>query len=116
MAFIRAKTQNINGKTVTNGSHYNLDQAPASVKICFGAKVMLTGWNACPEWGLFHGAIGTVEDIVFDEGNSPNHYKLLLSVLCNFQQFPHNQNFFLFQPFKSNATRLVANVKENICP
>ena len=87
VAFIRANTQNINGKTVTNGSHYNPDRAPASVKICIGAKVMLTGWNACPEWGLFHGAIGTVHDIVFDDGDSPNHYKLPLYVLCNFQQY-----------------------------
>ena len=51
------------------------------------AKVPLTGWNARPEWGLFYSIIGTIKDIVFLDGESPNSGDFPSYVLVDFPQY-----------------------------
>lgn len=48
------------------------------IKICVGAKVCLQGRNFCPRWGLYNGAIGTVEEMHFEKtetGEDPDPNK-----------------------------------------
>ena len=53
---------------------------------CFsrGCKVSIKGKNFCPLIGLYNGAIGTVKEIVFKQGDNPNTGKLPLYVAVDF--------------------------------
>jgi hypothetical protein len=53
---------------------------------CFsrGCKVSIKGKNFCPLLGLYNGAIGTVHEIVYKKGESPNTGNLPLYVAVNF--------------------------------
>lgn len=75
------------GLVVRNDHHYDPDRNPPYTLICILSKVQLTGWNGYPLWGLYHGAFGTVIDIVFEEGHSPNEDDLPVYVLCDFPQY-----------------------------
>ena len=57
---------------------------PASVSICIGSRVELTGKNLNPAWGLFNGSMGIVVDIVFEDNKTPNNGDLPQYVLVNF--------------------------------
>ena len=72
------------GRVVSLNSHYDTDRHPSSVLLIMDAKVQLTGWNAKPEWGLFHSSIGTIKDIVFTDGESPNSGDFPSYVLVDF--------------------------------
>ena len=55
--------------------------------LCVGAKVAIFGINYVPELGLYNGARGTLVDIVYDEGQTPNskeNYHLPKYVVVNF--------------------------------
>ena len=71
----------VNGKGVK--SHFDGDIAPASL-LCVGAKVALNNRNYRPSWGLHNGACGTVEEIVFNAGENPNHGALPKYVVVEF--------------------------------
>jgi hypothetical protein len=49
------------------------------------AMVEITNMNIEPKWGLFNGAIGTVVDIIFGQGENPNegHLPTVLSWTSN---------------------------------
>jgi len=53
---------------------------------CFsrGCKVSIKGKNFCPLLGLYNGAIGTVHEIVYKKGESPNTGNLPLYVAVDF--------------------------------
>jgi hypothetical protein len=40
--------------------------------LCRDAMVEIKKVNIEPKWGLFNGAIGTVVDIIFRQGENPN--------------------------------------------
>ena len=57
-----------------------------------GCKVSLVGVNIKPEWGLYHGSIGTVLDIVYKNTTGPHTKgkaidKLPEYVLVDFPQY-----------------------------
>lgn len=122
VAFIRADTQNHKGRKVTNARHYDPDRTPASVKLCIGAPAMLTGWNPIPEWGLFHGSIGMVKDIVFEDGKSPNHYDLPLYIMCDFPQYcgpsisPEHPKLVPIPTFQTRCNELSCNCQRKYVP
>lgn len=87
VALIRAKTVSKRGNIVINIGHYDRDRVPSSTFICKDANVLLTGWNPEPSWGLYHGTMGTVKDIVFASGENPNHGDRPKYVLCDFPQY-----------------------------
>jgi len=63
---------------------------------CFsrGCKVSIKGRNFCPTLGLYNGAIGTVREIVFKKGESPNSGNLPLYVAVDFPNYiGHHKNF-----------------------
>jgi len=68
-------------------SHFNNEQTPLSTNIFHGARVSIRGRNFVPEWGLFNGAIGTVDEIVFKDDESPNDNNLPLYVAVHFENY-----------------------------
>ena len=63
---------------------------------CFsrGCKVSIKGRNFCPLLGLYNGAIGTVKDIVFKKGETPNTGHLPLYVAVEFPSYlGHYKNY-----------------------
>jgi hypothetical protein len=67
--------------------HLTSDNAPVSALICIGALVSICGRNFWPKWGLHNGALGTVMEIVFAKGQSPNNGELPLYVVVNFKTY-----------------------------
>ena len=87
VAIIRAHTtstqQNIRGCN----KHYDGARHPPITCFAIGSTIQITGYNAQPKWGLYHGSIGTVIDIVFYHGQNPNLGHQPKYVLCDFPQY-----------------------------
>jgi hypothetical protein len=66
--------------------HFDDDPPDASLMF-IGAKVCVQGKNFWPQWGLFNGACGTVEEIVFEKGKNPNKGDHPKYVVVNFPQY-----------------------------
>ena len=64
VAIIKAIIQRSCGYKLSN--HYDEDRIPQSTMFCVGCRVLIVGVNIKPEWGLYHGSIGTVLDIVYE--------------------------------------------------
>ena len=75
------------GRVLSLNSHYDSERTPSRTLLIKGAKVQLTGWNAKPDWGLFHSSIGEIVDIVFRDGESPNSGDFPSYVLVDFPQY-----------------------------
>jgi PIF1-like helicase len=67
-------------------SHFDSQVLPLST-ICVGARVEIKGRNILPQLGLFNGAMGTVLDIVYNVGESPNSGNLPRYVLVKFPSY-----------------------------
>ena len=67
--------------------HFSQDKIKMTANIFVGEKVSLNGVNLIPEWGLFNGAIGTVEEIVFADGHNPNDNDQPLYVAVRFENY-----------------------------
>ena len=74
-------------KRSTTTSHYDKDRNPEYIRLTTGARVFLNGWNPAPSWGLYHGSIGTIKDIVFNETDNPNDKDLPLYVVVDFEHY-----------------------------
>jgi hypothetical protein len=104
VARMKSITENNNWKRVSNNSHYDADTYPVEVLLCKTAKVALNGQNISPVLGLFHGSLGTVEDIVYHSGQRPEHGDLPAYVLVNFAQYcgkqlvPHSKQSIPITP------------------
>ena len=82
VALIKAHSNNNKfGKGIA--SHFD-SESPVSSTLCIGAKVAIDNKNFCPEWGLHNGACGTVKEMVFDKGHSPNNGNLPRYVIVEF--------------------------------
>jgi hypothetical protein len=86
VAKIKALTTS-NGKVKKNDRHFDADRTPPCVNLCRDARVEITGVNYEPGWGLYHGSIGTVQDIVFSDTCSPNNGDMPDYVLVEFPQY-----------------------------
>ena len=73
------------GRPIIN--HFKKDRVKLTTNIFVGARVSLYGINIIPEWGLFNGAIGTVEEIVFADGDNPNDNDQPLYVAVKFEGY-----------------------------
>jgi hypothetical protein len=84
VAILKSKTicQSKKGK-----SHMKDDNAPASSLFCVDALVSICGRNFWPRWGLHNGALGTVVEIIFAKGDSPNNGNLPLYVVVDFKTY-----------------------------
>jgi hypothetical protein len=87
VAKIKALTTSNGTKVKKNDRHFDADRTPPCVNICRDARVEITGVNYEPGWGLYHGSIGTVRDIVFSDTCSPNNGDMPDYVLVEFPQY-----------------------------
>ena len=87
VARIKSETIRHCGRTVSNESHFDSDRQPNRVLLCKNARVTINGCNPDPKNGLFHGSLGIVRDIVFKNGESPNHGNLPVYVLVEIHQY-----------------------------
>ena len=55
--------------------------------LCWDAMVEITKVNIEPKWGLFNGAIGTVVDIIFKQGENPNEGHLPTVVVVELKHY-----------------------------
>lgn len=85
VAFIKSSTSGRIGKMAVR-SHFGKDSIRSTI-ICRGSKVALTMRNFQPSWGLHNGAVGIVEDIIFEKGKSPNADDLPRYVVVNFPAY-----------------------------
>lgn len=72
-AFVKSQSRGIAKRPLAVTSHFNPDEIRSQV-LCRGAKVALANRNFCPSWGLHNGAVGTVEDVVFHENETPKEH------------------------------------------
>lgn len=79
------KSPHSSGKGVVK--HFQGTSAPTLSLLCVGAQVAICGRNFRPSWGLFNGAHGTVEEIVFAPGEDPNNGDLPEYVVVNFPAY-----------------------------
>ena len=86
IAKIHAKTTS-HCKRTTTALHFDKDRNPEITRLTVGARVYLNGWNPAPSWGLYHGSIGIVKDIVFEENQNPNDKDLPLYVIVDFEHY-----------------------------
>jgi hypothetical protein len=84
-------TRNKDGKLLINNSHFDNERHPYQTFLCRSATVALNGCNISPAIGLYHGSVGTIEDIVYKPNESPNLGDLPAYVLVNFNQYCGSQ-------------------------
>jgi hypothetical protein len=85
LAVVKTRSVGKKGKAVS--WHFGQkDELLQSSMIAIGAIVALRGRNFCPAWGLHNGACGTVQEIIFAEGENPNTGDQPLYVAV---EFPH---------------------------
>ncbi len=78
----------IQGQTKGIASHFDSStNIPKKTTICRNAMVSIVGRNFMPEWSLYNGVIGTVEDIIFATSENPNHGHLPQYVVVNFPTY-----------------------------
>ena len=68
-------------------AHFRGSNLPRVCTLCCGSKVALKGRNILPRLGLFNGSIGTVDEIVFEDGKNPNAGDLPLYIAVNFPSY-----------------------------
>lgn len=68
--------------------HFPNSKSPLCAFLCIGAKVAIDGINYNPLWGLYNGACGTVQEIVFlTTGSNPNNGDIPDYVVVNFPSY-----------------------------
>lgn len=68
-------------------THFKQSNIPTMTKLCRNAKVSIKNKNFKPEWGLYNGAIGRVDEIVFKPGDNPNLKHMPLYVAVEFKGY-----------------------------
>ena len=86
VAVCRTKSSGLhNGMAIT--SHFKNSNIPTSALLSIGTKVALENKNFCPIWGLHNGAVGIVNEIIFEKDDTPNNGDLPSYVVVNFPQY-----------------------------
>ena len=79
--------QQVHGQAVASMSHFDIKSLVKQTDLCVGAKVAIFGINYVRQLGLYNGARGTLADIMYDEGQTPNskqNYHLPKYVVVDF--------------------------------
>ena len=87
VAIIRTQYTSVFTGSNRKSTHFKKDGVPQSVPLCRGAKVCLCGRNFEPDWGLYNNAVGTVQEIVYVHGKSPNNDDHPLYIVVYFPQY-----------------------------
>jgi hypothetical protein len=87
VAVIKSITKNSHGRLVSNNKHFDQDRTPNKVLLCKNARVALNGINPDPKHGLYHGSLGVIRDIVYEQRETPSTDSFPLYVLVEFPQY-----------------------------
>ena len=74
-------------RSTNNKCHINNDNCPTGTLFCTHSLVQICGRNFRPRWGLHNGAIGTVVEIIFPKGCTPNDDDLPSYVVVDFKAY-----------------------------
>ena len=86
VAVCRTKSDGqFHGKAIKK--HFERSEIPSSSLLAVESKVAIENKNFCPQWGLHNGAVGTVKEIVFAEGTSPNAGDLPQYIVVEFLNY-----------------------------
>jgi hypothetical protein len=90
---------------VSHNSHYDAERYPVEVLLlCKTAQVAWNSQNISSVLGLFHGSLGTIEDIIYHTDERPEHGELPAYVLVNLTQYcgklvvPHSKQSIPISP------------------
>jgi hypothetical protein len=72
LAVIRCTDETTETNAKSKSTHLNKTFDMRKTMLCWDAMVEITNVNIEPTWVLFNGAIGTVVDIIFGQGENPN--------------------------------------------
>ena len=71
--------------------HFNTRLTPLATQFCVGCKVALKR-NFQPQWGLYNGAIGTVQEIIYKQDCNPNFGHFPEYIAVDFPSFSPPDN------------------------
>jgi hypothetical protein len=71
----------------SNSTHLNKTFDMKKTMLCWDAMVVITKVNIEPTWGLFNGAIDTVVDIIFRQGENPDEGHLPTVVVMDLKNY-----------------------------
>ena len=74
-----------NGMAIS--SHFKNSNIPTSSLLSIGTKVAIENKNFCPLWGLHNGAVGILDEIVFQNGQNRNKGDLPKYEVVDFPQY-----------------------------
>jgi hypothetical protein len=108
VAKIKALTTSNGSKVKKNDRHFEADRSPPCVNMCRDARTEITGMNYEPGWGLHHGSIVTVRDIVVLEtcppppnnGDLPDHVLVEFPQCCGPAFLEQNQKLMPIVPLE----------------
>ena len=114
VAKIQSVTKSRTGILVINNAHYDIERTPPTTLLCVKAKLSLTRINIKPSIGLFHGALGTVLDIVYHDWESPSPGVMDAYILVDFPQYK-GQPIISEKPTIVPICPIEINCKKNCC-
>jgi hypothetical protein len=87
VAIIKPKTTGPHaGKSIAR--HFSDSKPLQSTFLCIGSRVAINGVNHYPEWGLYNGACGIVQEIIFkDEKANPNNGDIPNYIVVEFPSY-----------------------------
>lgn len=87
VALLKPKFTSLTSKKQATMKHFSEESTPQATIFCRGAIVCLNSKNFEPGWGLYNGAIGKVDESVFEDGKSPNAGDFPLYIAVDFPQY-----------------------------
>ena len=87
VAMVKAQWSSTTKKKATAQADHFQNPPPSATLLCRGAMVRIVTRNFEPKWGLYTNAIGTIRDIVYEDGKDPNNGDLPLYVATDFKHY-----------------------------
>jgi hypothetical protein len=87
LAVIRCIDETTATNAKSKSTHLNKTFNMRKTMLCLDAMVEITKVNIEPKWGLFNGAICTVLDIIFRQGENPNEGHLSTVVVVDLKHY-----------------------------
>jgi hypothetical protein len=87
LAVIRCTDETTATNAKNKSTHLNKTFDTRKTMLCRDAMVEITKVNIEPKWGLFNGAIGTVVDIIFKQGENLNEGHLPTMVVMDLKHY-----------------------------
>jgi hypothetical protein len=87
LAVVRCIDETTETNAKSKSTHFNKTFDMRKTMLCRDSIVEITKVNLEPKWGLLNGAIGTVVDIIFRQGENPNEGHLPTVVFVDLKHY-----------------------------